>query len=145
MLKHCKQEYLTSPNSTSITLSDNQILTESNSLQNMLECYSTISLNTRSNKSLTIVYFLGLYISFTLSWKWQCNGIVKTWQNGFVIKFPKKVWHRTTFLILSYLNHVTEVCCIPRTCDCWYLIFLYNFAIFAMHSIANIVFTNSFR
>ncbi len=81
--------------------------------------------------------------SHYLSWKWWHNYIVKMQQHGFVIKFQKKVWCWMTFFIL-YIWITWRRCVVcPRhmTAD----IFLYKFAIFAMQSIANIVFTNSYR
>ncbi len=42
-----------------------------------------------------------------------------TWQNRFVTKLPKIVWRQTTFLIFLYMSHVTKVCHMPMTCDCW--------------------------
>ncbi len=47
------------------------------------------------------------WIPHHLSWKWWCNDIVKTQQNGFFVKFTKNVWRWTTFLIVesTYVGH----------------------------------------
>ncbi len=44
-----------------------------------------------------------------------------------------KGWHWMTFLILLYLSHVMQVCCMPTTCDCWacfLFLFLWQFWIY---------------
>ncbi len=68
----------------------------------------------------------------TLNWQWWCNDIVMMQQYGFVVKFTKKVWRWTSFLILSCLSRVMEVCCMPTTHDCW-TCFFYIFFILAIY------------
>ncbi len=64
-----------------------------------------------------------------LWWEWKCNDIVVMWQTGFVVKLAKKVCHLTTFLILSYLSHMTEVCHMFMTGACWPCCLLFIFEI----------------
>ncbi len=48
-----------------------------------------------------------------LGWKWRHNDIIKMPQNGFVLKFPNKVWRWTTFLTLSstYVGNTRKKFC----------------------------------
>ncbi len=80
---------------------------------------TVLSIGTTQNPCICLLFILCINTKYP-SWKQKCNDIVMMWQNVFVIKFPKKVWHPITFSF-CYIWVMWWSCATPH--NMWLLIF----------------------